>query len=873
MSSSLGSRKVSFSEVSNLGRFSLASTGSLSESQTGLSSRLLSTDEDRFFEAQEGEESDQIVGTGLPSLGAKRLSHAASLTSLDAVLSHYSETSLESSRWVPKSCRLRSFCSLKCWANIGWMFGIFLILVATILSPYTKSVILEKIEKTLSLADSHSEGFRLFVDSTSGPDKIYARIHLFDVLNAGDILKGAKPKLHEIGPYTFEVRNVGVHQLVFLIERWIQLQVLRFNITWEDERNLIRFMQWPRYKFVPEMSQGDMDLEITLPNLPFWSVAGALDRLPIPKAPGINLAYSEKDQLKRAFTRRTVRSHLFGYIDKNLHPISNYPGLLPNLTTIEEAMKTPSSTLYTGKFMKSHQYKLYGDSKFSTNCLFPDTMLPVCIDSKPIWATAEANRVHGSDGSYFEKESISKRKPLTVYNPFLRRAVNLTPVSTTKLETRSRTKSKMKSSLDTVKYNFDPITWRNATEHTKNKDYYQFGPTGLINMTAASYGLKLFISKPHFLDADVNLISNLEGMEAPNRTLHDSVFELHRQTGKAIGRFTFIVYSLTRNIGVPCGMLNRLQVNALMAPVKIDAFHTEMKKLIPNYMPILWMELEEKLSQHHKELFEELDTAIQFLFYATIVGFIISPIALVFACTGSHIHASRRHRIELKKRRSLLYDALLLESGDEREHFHRNFVLREDIFRHPALIKQLIQCFICTILVSLVVTVCAHYRNMPHWMDQSKGHKILEVVGITFFVGFSSSIFSSQVALRVVQVGAYPTVYWPQLVHLESKGEYGTPPRRMVRDPLLLLMLPLVRKRNALLIALNAAFFSCILFACPLILLIFSASFSDVAEYVLLSLGILYIALESTLVCALVWIKIASGEKAPLYYELYANES
>ena len=42
----------------------------------------------------------------------------------------------------------------------------------------------------------------------------------------------------------------------------------------------------------------------------------------------------------------------------------------------------------------------------------------------------------------------------------------------------------------------------NATDNPSNAAYYQFGFDGVENATAPLNGVPMYISKPHFLDAD-----------------------------------------------------------------------------------------------------------------------------------------------------------------------------------------------------------------------------------------------------------------------------------------------------------------------------------------------------------------------------------
>ena len=70
----------------------------------------------------------------------------------------------------------------------------------------------------------------------------------------------------------------------------------------------------------------------------------------------------------------------------------------------------------------------------------------------------------------------------------------------------------------------------NATENPSEAwQYNQFGPSGLQNLTTVAT-LPLFLSKPHFLDADSSLLEAVVGL-SPNREIHDTTLDIEPNTG------------------------------------------------------------------------------------------------------------------------------------------------------------------------------------------------------------------------------------------------------------------------------------------------------------------------------------------------------
>lgn len=82
------------------------------------------------------------------------------------------------------------------------------------------------------------------------------------------------------------------------------------------------------------------------------------------------------------------------------------------------------------------------------------------------------------------------------------------------------------SSVPVNRYHLSPTPFMNATVNADNGDYYGYGPSGLINITNCAYKTDMFVSKPHFLDGDGALITNVTGLTPPNITAHDTYYDI-----------------------------------------------------------------------------------------------------------------------------------------------------------------------------------------------------------------------------------------------------------------------------------------------------------------------------------------------------------
>jgi len=93
-----------------------------------------------------------------------------------------------------------------------------------------------------------------------------------------------------------------------------------------------------------------------------------------------------------------------------------------------------------------------------------------------------------------------------------------------------------------------------------------FLPSGMANLSAPYNGIPLYVSKPHFLDADPCYLEQVV-MTPPNRTLHETMLDVEPITGTTFNA------------------KKRLQLNIYMRPILL---------LYPNipevYCPMVWIE-------------------------------------------------------------------------------------------------------------------------------------------------------------------------------------------------------------------------------------------------------------------------------------------
>jgi hypothetical protein len=134
----------------------------------------------------------------------------------------------------------------------------------------------------------------------------------------------------------------------------------------------------------------------------------------------------------------------------------------------------------------------------------------------PVWANDYANRVVGSDCSFFPREVSQKQ--LECFISDIYRTAYVAYEGNVGLH-----------NVNLRRYGLRYEDLLNATEYPENAQYYQFGPTGLSNITTAA-GLPMFLSKPHFLDGAYSLYNDVDGLK-PDRQIHDTFIDIEPITG------------------------------------------------------------------------------------------------------------------------------------------------------------------------------------------------------------------------------------------------------------------------------------------------------------------------------------------------------
>ncbi|GBP20291.1 Scavenger receptor class B member 1 [Eumeta japonica] len=353
----------------------------------------------------------------------------------------------------------------------------------------------------------------------------------------------------------------------------------KVNIQFHDN-DTVTYQHNKILRFAPELSV-DKNQMLTVPNIPLLTVTSFSPNLGSfwfnLLVTGLDWTY--KDRAK-PFVQITAQELVFGYNDplvslahvfypKGKRPNSQMGLLLARNGTLDEV-----STVYTGlRSMERFGYidKING------------------LDHLPHWKTSPCNDIRASEGSFFPPRDITKSDIVHLYDKDLCRIMPL-----------KYRKQVYKDSIKADLYTPPSSTFENADTNPDNKCYClneACPPRGLQNISPCQYNAPVYLSFPHFYDAEPSLLEPFEGLN-PTKEKHETYFMIQP------------------TLGVPVEGFVRVQLN-----LKVDRAPNigtnNINKFPSMVFPIMWVE----------EGIQELTPSIwRWLFLATAVGPVLCPL-------------------------------------------------------------------------------------------------------------------------------------------------------------------------------------------------------------------------------------------------------
>jgi len=239
-----------------------------------------------------------------------------------------------------------------------------------------------------------------------------------------------------------------------------------------------------------------------------------------------------------------------------------------------------------------------------------------------VWNSTEANTVSGSDAIMFGP-NLNTSIPQQIFVDSLGRGGDVLYNQSVELY-----------GITVAQYLLDPALLLNGSNNPTNYGYFAGGgpgapplPNGVMNESASQANVEVYISKPHFLDADPYYLSLVQGVSLPNRSIHDTFLDVEPITGVTLGTW------------------KRTQINTYVRPLQLQGY----PNITAQYFPVLWLEeggmITPSLASNFKSA---MYTAVRIRKYGPVAAFILAGLlaglSLVLAGVGLGVIGNAHRR-------------------------------------------------------------------------------------------------------------------------------------------------------------------------------------------------------------------------------------
>ncbi|XP_004709675.1 scavenger receptor class B member 1 isoform X1 [Echinops telfairi] len=409
------------------------------------------------------------------------------------------------------------------WAATGLgVFGLLCAVLGAVMILVVPSLMKQQVLKNVRI-DPSSLSFNMWKEI---PVPFYMSVYFFHVVNPSEVLKGEKPQVWERGPYVYREFRY------------------KTNITFNDN-DTVSFLEYRSFQFQPDKSHGSESDYIVMPNILVLTAASMMENKPMSLKVFLSLTFSTLGQ--RAFVNRTVGEFLWGYDDPLMNFINQYfPNALPvkgKFGLFSELNNTDSGlfTVFTGvkDFSKIHLVdKWKGLSKVN------------------YWHSDQCNMINGTSGQMWAP-FMTPESSLEFYSPDACRSMKLIYKEESVFE-----------GIPTYRFVAPPTLFANGSVYPPNEGFCPCLDSGIQNVSSCRFGAPLFLSHPHFYNADPVLAEAVLGLH-PDKKEHSLFLDIHPVTG------------------IPMNCSVKLQLSLFMKAVKGIG---QTGNINPVVMPLVWFE-------------------------------------------------------------------------------------------------------------------------------------------------------------------------------------------------------------------------------------------------------------------------------------------
>ncbi|KAH9281360.1 Scavenger receptor class B member 1 [Echinococcus granulosus] len=374
---------------------------------------------------------------------------------------------------------------------------------------------------------------------------IYFSIYLFNVTNYKDVVKGAKPRLKEIGPYVYMEKRE------------------KTNITWpKGDHSQVSFYQRLTFTLNRNLSAGDPDNDIVVGiSIPLVTLSANAEAGNGPSS--TEYAFLTILMDLKVFINTTVTEFLWGYED----PVTEACNAL-------DSRRCPSNKvgLMFGKNGTD-------DGPFVIDTGASDiTQLGNILSYKgksvlDVWSSDEANQIKGTDGSHLAPD-VSMNSRRFIFAADLCRSFELKVDGPGKLTNSDK--------LKVLSMGGTPETAEPASVNPANKGYCPpktagppCPPAGIFDLSSCRRQNELrppiYSSQPYFFGADPTVREGVEGLPTPTADNASTKIFVEPKLGLVLEAY------------------KRLQISVYVRPSRMmsDEFKNWTR---PTFLPVVWFE-------------------------------------------------------------------------------------------------------------------------------------------------------------------------------------------------------------------------------------------------------------------------------------------
>ncbi|XP_047228818.1 scavenger receptor class B member 1 isoform X3 [Girardinichthys multiradiatus] len=401
--------------------------------------------------------------------------------------------------------------------------GVLAVFFGTVLVFVGPIIINDQVVKNTIIDPKNDLSYTMWKDI---PVPFFMSVYFFHVLNPQEILNGEKPMVEQRGPYVY------------------RKQCQKKNITFHPN-STVSYREYRTYFFEPSMSVGNESDVITIPNMLVLGASVMLEDLPY--ALRLLISATFKSFNEGPFLTKTVRELMWGYDSKLVEFLNRYlPGMLPS----------------SGKFGLFAEFNNSNTGLFTIHTGRDDIRNVHKVDSwnglteLSYWRTPQCNMINGTAGQMWPP-FMTKESTLPFYSPDACRSLELVYQRPGEM-----------NGIPLYRYVAPKTMFANGTDYAPNEGFCPCRQSGLLNVSSCRHNSPVFISHPHFFNADPVLLDYVLGLH-PTEEEHGLFIDIHPLTG------------------VPLNVSIRLQLNLYMKRV---SGITETGKISEVVMPMLWFE-------------------------------------------------------------------------------------------------------------------------------------------------------------------------------------------------------------------------------------------------------------------------------------------